>query len=101
MEVVGGMDAVQLTMVSGFVGLIVQMIKVTSPAPITGRMALLLCWLGAGAGVALWVASQPVPPAHTWIFGLAAAWANIAAGALGTLIGVELLAGRNNTFRKN
>ena len=96
----GGLNAVELTMVGGFVGLLIQMLKVSSSRAIAGPVALGLSLICSAAGVAIWVYSQPVLPDNTWAFGLCAAWANIASSALGTLLGIEILAGRS-TFRKD
>lgn len=85
----GGLDAVQLGLISGVVTTIIKMVQTANPGGIKPRTALAICVVSSGLGVAAWVVSQPVAPDNTWVLGLVAAWAQIAAASLGLLVGVS------------
>lgn len=89
----GGLDAVQLGLISGAVTLAIKIIQTSNPGGIAPRTAGLIAAVVAALGVALWCVSQPTLPDRTWIFGLAFAWVQITAGGLGGLVGVALVTG--------
>lgn len=87
----GGLDAVQLGLISGIVTTIIKMIQTANPGGIAPRTALIICVVCSGLGVAAWVISQPTTIDNTWVLGLVAAWAQIAAASLGLLVGVSAM----------
>lgn len=91
----GGMDAVQLALVTGVVTALVKMIQ-AFVGSLGGPKALTLYLVLSAIGVALWVISQTEPVTNTWVFGLFAAWVQIAMAAAGLSATVDRAVGAAN-----
>lgn len=87
----GGLDAVQLSLISGMVAAGIKIVQTANPGGIAPKTASFIALGLSLIAVAAWCASQPELPDRTWLFGLMGAVFQTTVGGLGTLVGASAI----------